>query len=214
MARSSERRSYGGKTGDERAADRRIQLLDAAFGLVAESGISELSIDGLCREAGLNKRYFYESFENLDDLAAGLTSRIADEAIAVATEGIGPGDPAPDTIRSAVTRLTVYLTDDTRRAAVLFGAVPMGDGAAGHRAQTIRRVIGVAIAQGTDSLAMPAGPGVGYASSLLVGGSSQVILDWIDGELRGSREDLIDQLVSLWTAVHDDVVARGDDRHS
>ncbi|WP_109788281.1 hypothetical protein [Mycolicibacterium confluentis] len=38
-----------------------------------------VTVDKLCAAAGLNKRYFYENFTNLDDVAAAVVDDIADE---------------------------------------------------------------------------------------------------------------------------------------
>ena len=73
-------RTYGGQTGDERAAARRDELVSSAFALVAERGWRELNIESVCRLAGLNKRYFYEGFRDLDGITAAVTERLAEDA--------------------------------------------------------------------------------------------------------------------------------------
>lgn len=64
----TEPRSYGGKTAEERQAARRQALVDAAVHLFGEQGFATVSIDAICAEAGLTKRYFYEAFASREAL--------------------------------------------------------------------------------------------------------------------------------------------------
>lgn len=201
-------RTYAGQTEDERLAQRRDALVTAAFALVAERGWRELNIEALCRHAGLNKRYFYESFENLDAVIAAVTTRLAEDAIAVTLAAIDWTAPTDQVTRSAISTFVEHLTDDPRRARVLFGAVPAGDAAAGHRAAAIRRVIATVSTEGRSMHALAEDPVVELTAAMLVGGTSQAVLDWLEGQVRCSRDDFVDDLVTLWQAIGDVAAAR------
>jgi AcrR family transcriptional regulator len=201
-------RTYGGRTGDERVSDRRDVLLDAAFALVAEHGWRPLSIEALCRHAGLNKRYFYESFADLDAIIAAVTTRLAEDAIAITLAAIDADATDDEATRQAISAFVVHLTDDPRRARVLFGAVPAGDAAAGHRAAAIRQVIATVAAQGRSRRALADDPTVEVTAAMLVGGTSQAVLDWLDGPVECSRERFTDDLVALWQAIGDAATAQ------
>ncbi|MCW3011339.1 MAG: transcriptional regulator, partial [Solirubrobacterales bacterium] len=108
-------RSYGGRSGDERAAERRAALVDAAFAFGAREGWRALRIEPLCREAGLNKRYFYESFKDVDEVVAAVLDHLTTDVIAVSTGAIVPGSPGPRAIRDAVRAFVGHLTEDPRR---------------------------------------------------------------------------------------------------
>lgn len=198
-------RTYGGQTADERATQRHDALLDAAFGLVAEDGWRPLRIEALCRRAGLNKRYFYEAFADLDAVVAAVTRRLADEAIAATLAQVHAGtDPSPDaTVRRAVTAFIEHLTDDPRRARVLFGALPADDAADQHRAAAIREVIVAVVSEGRQLHDVPDDAFAETAASMLVGGTSQAILDWLDGRVDCSRTAFVARVVVLWQAVGD-----------
>ena len=43
---------------------------------------------------------------------------------------------------------------------------------------------------------------------MLVGGTSQAVLDWLDGRVAQTREEFIDDLVALWLAIGDSMAAR------
>lgn len=196
-------RSYAGRTGTERTADRRDRLVGAAFGMVAEGGWLQLSIEALCREAGLNKRYFYESFTGLDEVIAAVTTTLADEAIATTLAAVPPDADDAEVVRSAIAAFVAHLTDDPRRARVLFGAVPAGDAAASHRAAAIRQVIATVATQGHARRDLGEDPAVELTAAMLVGGTSQAVLEWLDGRLPYAREDFIEDLTRMWQLIAD-----------
>lgn len=198
-------RTYGGRSAEERAAERRAALLEAAFDLVAEGGWRTLGIEALCRRASLNKRYFYEAFANIDAVVAAVTGRLAGEVIAATLAQVHAGtDPSPDaTVRRAVTAFVEHLTDDPRRARVLFGALPADAAAARHRAAAIREVIVTVVSEGRQLHDVPDDAFAETAASMLVGGTSQAILDWLDGRVDCSRTAFVERVVVLWQAVGD-----------
>lgn len=59
---------YAGKAASARQAERREKLLAAGVRLFGSQGFSATSIDAVCAEAGLTKRYFYESFSGSEEL--------------------------------------------------------------------------------------------------------------------------------------------------
>ncbi|HLI61125.1 MAG TPA: TetR/AcrR family transcriptional regulator [Solirubrobacteraceae bacterium] len=73
---STERR-YGGRTADERRAERRERLLDAGLELFGTIGYASSTIEGVCAEASLNARYFYEQFRHREDLLRAVYVRQA-----------------------------------------------------------------------------------------------------------------------------------------
>jgi AcrR family transcriptional regulator len=206
------RRTYGGQTADQRAAQRREELISTAFGLVAEHGWRDLTIEAVCRRAGLNKRYFYETFSNLDALIGALVNQLAGDAITVTLAAVGPTMTPREITRAAVTTFVTHLTDDPRRALVLFGAVPAADAAAGHRARAIREVITTVAAQGRSIHDLADAPIVDLTAAMLVGGTSQAVLDWLEGQFDITRAQLIDDLTALWGAISDAAAATARQR--
>ena len=208
MVDVKEPRTYGGQTGLERAAGRREALLDAAFALVAEQGWRSLNVEGVCRRAGLNKRYFYDTFETLDALIGAVTTRLTDDAIAVTLGALDDTLPRDESTAAAIAAFIIHLTDDPRRLHVLFGAVPASDAAAGHRAQAMRDVIAMVAAQGRETYGLADDPTVDLTAAMVVGGTSQALLDWVDGSVTCSRDELIETVVDLWHAAGDAATAR------
>ena len=75
-------RKWGGRTADERRAKRRLQLMDAAIRTYGERGFRNTSVKAVCVAAGLTERYFYEWFENSEDMLQQCFKRVTGELIA------------------------------------------------------------------------------------------------------------------------------------
>ena len=88
-------RRYGGRTAEQRRADRRERLLDAGLELFATTGYASTTIEGLCAAASLNARYFYEQFRNREELLAAVYRRHVASVMAEVEAAIaGTADPA------------------------------------------------------------------------------------------------------------------------
>jgi AcrR family transcriptional regulator len=62
------KRRYRGSAVEERRAQRRQQLIDAAVRVYGENGYRHSGVKQVCDAAGLTQRYFYESFAHSDEL--------------------------------------------------------------------------------------------------------------------------------------------------
>lgn len=88
-------RSYRGMPLDERRAQRRAQLIDAAIETYGEHGYRASTVKAVCAAAGLTERYFYESFESSEALLMACYHHVNAQLfleIARAAEAAG-GDP-------------------------------------------------------------------------------------------------------------------------
>src|ERR1700680_1357164 len=90
MTDSSLVRPYRGVAAGARVAGRREALIDAALEVFATEGWGALSARRVCEQAGLTRRYFYESFDDLDALLGAafdrITGRVSD-AVGAAVAG-------------------------------------------------------------------------------------------------------------------------------
>ncbi|HEX5357439.1 MAG TPA: TetR/AcrR family transcriptional regulator [Aquabacterium sp.] len=68
-------RSYAGVGMSERKALRRARFLDAGLEVFGTSGYRSATVRMLCKQAELTDRYFYESFESMEDLLIGVYQR-------------------------------------------------------------------------------------------------------------------------------------------
>jgi AcrR family transcriptional regulator len=87
---------YGGRTAEERRAERRERLLDAGLELFGTQGYANTSIEALCAATRLNPRYFYESFKTREELLRAVYDRHMGRLAAAVDAALrdAPGDPA------------------------------------------------------------------------------------------------------------------------
>lgn len=207
-------RPYLGESAAERVAARRRKLLDVGFELMASDGLAGVSIDLLCKQAGLNKRYFYESFASLDALVGAVVDELASEVtsrtIGAATEAAVRSLDANALARHTLSALVGYLLEDPRRPRVLFRELSHSPAAEAHRRATIRRITQVVSVYGHEHhKARESHPIAEVASAMLVGGTVEVILAAVDGSLVRTQEQLVEDLASLWIALGDGAAAVG-----
>ena len=87
-------RSYRGVSGEQRRAERRARLIAAAIAVYGERGYRQATVKAVCEAAGLTERYFYESFDNSEQLLItsfnAVTYAVVDEiSLAARAAGLG-----------------------------------------------------------------------------------------------------------------------------
>lgn len=71
-------RRYRGVSNETRKAERRLKLIEAGIKVFGSTGYHTATVKGLCQEAGLTERYFYESFSNAEALFTACYLHITD----------------------------------------------------------------------------------------------------------------------------------------
>jgi AcrR family transcriptional regulator len=195
-----------GLSPDERAAERRTLLLDAAFELLGTEGWAGTTVRAVCSVARLNPRYFYESFEDLDGLVVAvfdrLVAQLGEEVMsAVAAAG---DDPRAQT-RAAVGSIVSFVDDDRRRGRVLYAEALGSEALNRRRIETSHQlVVGVERHAASRYGRAPKGEQIGrVAASILVGGTGELVLAWLDGRIRVPRQQLVDDATELFLAMGD-----------
>jgi len=69
-------RPYRGVSAEDRRRQRREQLLEACLDVVGQVGPAATTVDAVCRQAGLSKRYFYESFDDRESVLIALVEQV------------------------------------------------------------------------------------------------------------------------------------------
>lgn len=198
-------RRYGGATGDERRKERRERLVEAGFELlVSDLGPRAFTVRGVCREAGLASRYFYENFENPDELAAAIFD---EHVIALVTatleaiEGIEEGDVA-GLARESLRVFIGYIAADQRRGRLMFSpALEVVPAIEDRRERSTRLFVGLALDEITQRLAVEDGPFAAIGAEIIIGGLSQAVRVWLDGGVEMSQEEFIAACTQVFTAV-------------
>lgn len=116
------RRSYGGRSAEERRAERRERLLASGLELFGTRGYAATSIERLCATASVSTRNFYEEFTGREELLTALHSIInerAVEALAAAYAGAS-GAPLETRVERAVRAFVTVTASDPRWARIAF----------------------------------------------------------------------------------------------
>lgn len=179
-------------------------LLDAALELLGTAGWSGTTVRGVCQSARLNPRYFYESFDDLDALVVGLYDHLIDQlgAEVLAAIDAGGDDPAAQ-LHNAIDRVVGFVTDDPRRARVLY-VEALGNEALNKRRMETGHAIVATIEQFTAARhgAKHTADQIGMiGAAIVVGGTSELIISWLDGRIGVSREQLVDDATALFLAL-------------
>lgn len=195
-------RSYGGQSAQTRRRERRERLIEAALDAAADNAWRTMTVDKLCAAAGLNKRYFYESFTDLDAVAAAAVDDIAAQVSIATMTAVSSvlGESLERQATVAVDALVRTLVQDPRRARVLLGGVAISPALHQHREAVMRGLTEVLIghARMVHGVELEKDPLAEIAPAFVVGGTADAILAFTEGRARVSIEQLVDGLVTLW----------------
>jgi AcrR family transcriptional regulator len=196
-------RRYGGLSATERVASRRNRLLDAALELYGTAGFAATGVKDICREAGLTDRYFYESFRDASELFIAAFDRETSDLLQLVAQGVSevPANPE-DQARAAIEAFVCALAEDPRKARLIFTeAASAGPDIERHMRATLRRFAQLVQATARPHLPPTIPERVLRMGALsLVGAIERVIIEWQDGELDASAQQIIDYLVHFFLA--------------
>lgn len=90
---ASTNRSYAGEGPEERKARRRAQFIEAGRLLFGTVGYRKTTVRALCKQAELTDRYFYESFETIEDLLVAVYEQLIAEMLTALLESMQHAGP-------------------------------------------------------------------------------------------------------------------------
>lgn len=190
---------YAGLTADERKRDRRRKLIDAARELIAEQGLAGLKVRALCARAGLNDRYFYESYADTDQL---LRELLDEQLAAIVSEMLGPLANTPsDTrlrLRATVETVVAVVADDPLRRQLFLALHTTGE-LRSRRDELVSTSTAIMLDQGRELLGEEAVTGMyaELAARTVSFGGLEILTEWLRGDLAIEREQLVDFLCAM-----------------
>lgn len=196
---AADRGRYAGQSADERRSQRRARLREAAAETIAEQGLAGLKVRALSARAGLNDRYFYESYADTDKLLADLMEEQAAEVMAELV-GVIATAPADTRVRlRAVVEAGVAAVTDYPVRRRIFTELQTTDELRGRRTLFVEIVAGVMLDQGRELLGEDAVAGVHaeLAARTVAHGGLEILAEWLRGDLAIDRPQLIDFLVAM-----------------
>jgi AcrR family transcriptional regulator len=181
-------RSSNASPADPRAARTRQGILDAVARL-RESGMADISVSDIVREAKISRSSFYAHFSSLDDLAGALLRQ----------EFIDVGAPSRDeagtttSIRDSYRRLVDHFAQHESIYSVAAG-LPLSR-------RAFDDVIAAYAEQVLAAFDIADDPAAGIrgrmTATYIAGGTISLLSSWIAGHHAISAEQLVDELVEL-----------------
>jgi AcrR family transcriptional regulator len=181
----------------DRRAERQALLVNAAFVLFGEGGEAAVSVRSVCRACGLNTRYFYESFDTVDDLLGAVYDLVSAQlaaAVHAATEQAGNGVQAR--VRAGIATVLGFSSADPRRGRVLFTEARANPVLTGRRAAAQELLRHTVLVEGrrvapADGLAADVG------AAIFTGAMAELAQQWLAGSLGSDLDAVVDHAVRL-----------------
>ena len=205
-------RAYRGVSAEQRRAQRRSALVETALDCLHDDGIAAVSVRSICARACLTPRYFYESFDDLDQLLVATVNTVVDDIAdhALAALANAPAELAAQ-VRAAIDAgYGVVATDPRKASAILVAA--SGHGPLRERRHLLVTEYADLIIDGLpvlNSLGLRERRTARAAALFVMGGAADVIEAVLTGRLRMSRNQLVDHLTTMWLAVLSQIAQPG-----
>lgn len=197
---------WTGLSPDARRAERRALLVEAAFDLLGTEGWAGTSVRAVCARAELNARYFYESFDDLDALVVAVYDGIVGELTVevIAAQEAAPSNPRSQA-RAGIGSIVAFVDDDRRRARVLYVEALGSEALNRRRVETAQALVGLVAQRAVAGRRQSkrATQVTRMAAAVLVGGLSELLVEWLAGRIDVSRERLVDDATELLLALGD-----------
>jgi len=190
-------RTYGGRSGEERLAERRARLVAATVELLGTRGESATTMTAICRTAGLTERYFYESFRHRDEaLAAALdavSAELAARVLDVMAERAAQGRPVSDAVEAGLEAVADLVMADPAKGRVL--VVESGANEALRARRRVHlgefaRLVGGQAASLYGDRAWPP-ERARLHGIVFVAGLAELVASWLLGEVEMDRDELV-----------------------
>jgi AcrR family transcriptional regulator len=207
-------RPYRGVPAGDRVAMRREALIDAALEVFASEGWAALSARRICEQAGLTRRYFYESFEGLDGVLGAAFDRITGQvtqAVGEAVSAVIAHDaetPLPELVARAVSAGLEVVTTPPANGRFLAVAQTAGSSIAERRARSIDDLAALVEAVlSTVREGQPIGAQRARILAIATNGAMLRIIDaWLAGELELTKDEVVSWATTAAVGIIDAVI--------
>ncbi|MGW2645715.1 TetR/AcrR family transcriptional regulator [Streptomyces sp. NPDC001393] len=194
-------RRYGGRSAEERQAERRRRFLDAALELFGGApGYRGTTVAALSQAAGLSTRQFYEEFRTLEDVLAALHLQVNGWAEEAVLDALAAADGLPLAERAGVL-FRAYardVTSDPRRMRITFVEI-VGVSPRLEEQRLARRARWVDLIRAEADAAVARGEAAPrdyrLAAAAFIGSVNGLLHDWSAGWVAASLDEVVDELV-------------------
>ena len=214
---TSQGRPYAGASRETRESARRERIIAAGTELFGTRGYRAATVGAVCETAGLNKRYFYESFATLEDLLCEVYEYVVADLRAAVLAGGGTGAPealagggdgapgvlaedgrtGPEVLRGFIAAFLDWAQVNPVEAKVHLFEVLGVSARVDELYRSYARSIGEEL---VDRLAaVSSGPALTAGNrrilgDVLVGAGIQIVVDWVISGYEPPRQELLDDI--------------------
>jgi AcrR family transcriptional regulator len=193
MESSRKARLYGGLDAEERRAERRLRLIDAAVEVYGEVGYRGTTVKAICEAAELTERYFYESFANSEALLIAAYSHVVGNLHAELTAaGAAASHDAEARLRAVLTLYFMRLKQHPKPARVFLleisGISPAVDAV---KLDALGALSDILVPQARDHKRSDKGSSAALLSIGMVGAVISIALRWVSKQYPQPIEDVI-----------------------
>lgn len=175
--------------------------MDAALEIIGTEGWAQTSMRGVCERAQVGPRFVYESFEDLDALAVAVLDEIVHDTLAKVNDAViaTPDGDVDAQVRAGVGTFIADITDDPRRARLVFAEAHGSPALTQRRVEAIHAIATALAEQSHRVLGLPdaTDPYVRATGLLIAGGIAETVLAWLQGDLAMTRDELADLIAEL-----------------
>jgi len=198
--RSRPRPYRGISTADRRNARREL-LISASIQVVGKTGFRQASVKAICAEAGLTERYFYESFNNSEELLLTAYSAVIQGLLHELTQSVAKVEG--DKIQRARVMLVAYFSLLRREPAAARLILIEIRGVSEATTDAYTAALHGVSQQLREVLAIPNGEAQQLLGLAVVAGISLIALDWIKQEYTPSIDVMVDTSLKLASCLLD-----------
>ena len=192
---------WNGLSTEERQRERRQLLIEAAYELLATEGTAATTVRAVCSRARLNPRYFYESFEELDELLVAVYDDVVLSMRRTVTATVAKAEPS-DAVLTTVAATVQFIEEDPRRGQIMYSEALGNEKLNRRRIETGLDLVDVVQMDRTRRRGQPGTEQLDrVAAAVLVGGITELISAWISGRITLDTDDLVEHATALFMAV-------------
>ena len=195
-------RPYAGVDAADRLVGRRSRLLEAGLDLLGSTiDPAELTVRGICQQAGLATRYFYESFTDKEQFTGAVFDWVVTQ-MATTTQAAVSAAPGEGQTRAGMANIVRTIEADPRVGRLMFGTQMSNTALVRKRRESEALFVMLSGRHVGNLLRRPASPKkmnerITAFAYFVVGGVTQTISAWLAGDVTLSSGELIDQLSAI-----------------
>lgn len=194
------RSNWREKSREERTAERRAALIDAAIDIIGTEGAAALTTRAVARRTGLIERYLYESFSSRDELLQAAFDQVLAEQLDVLREAF-ESDPAAELVarlKSVASAILERFAEDPRIVRILL-VEAKADAALAERTAMVVVALENLVVDFAGPLMTQSSPAEQrFLAKAMVGAAFAVFTAWNEGEVDLAQIDFVE--LSAWMA--------------